>query len=205
MYWTSLDTALKILFARLPAIDCGRAPDRSASRDCSRAIRKQEPSSPSMAKRRTFTGEEWALLRLAPALVSGGAGAADPSGLYASIEEATTGVQGMARVYRRNGRLKLFSAIAADCSVPGVPDPKTLLGEGSCEQQMRHFKTAALERVKAAVDLVARKGSPAEVRAYRRMILAVAENVANGSKERSFIGDVQRAAGTACTVARDQG
>jgi hypothetical protein len=158
-----------------------------------------------MAKRRTFTGEEWALLRLAPALVSGGAVAADPSGLFASIEEATTGVQGAARVYRRNGRLKLFSALAADCSVPGVPDPKTLLGEGSREQQMHNFKTAALERVKAAVDLVARKGSPAEARAYRRMILGLAENVANGSNGRAFIADVQRAAGTVCTVAGGQG
>jgi hypothetical protein len=105
-------------------------------------------------------------------------------------------VQGTVRAYRRNGRrLKLFTALAADCSVPGVPDVKTLLGEGSCEQQMQQFKTAALERVQAAVDLVARKGSPAEAKAYRHMIVAMAEKVANGSSEHAFVADVHRTAG----------
>jgi hypothetical protein len=151
---------------------------------------------PRTARQDPFTGEEWSLLRLAPALVSGGVGATDPSGLFTSIEQATAGVQGTARAYRRNGRrLRLFNALAADCSAPGVPDAKTLLGEGSCEQQMHHYKAAVLERVQAAVGLVARKGSRAEAQAYRQMILAMAEKVANGSNERAFVADVQRAAG----------
>lgn len=151
---------------------------------------------PRGARQDPFTGDEWALLRLAPALVSGGVGAADPTGLFTSIEQATAGVQGTVRAYRRSGRrLKLFDALAADSSVPGLPDAKTLLGEGSSEQQMGHFKTAALERVKAAVDLVARKGSPAEAQAYRHMIVAMVEKVANAVNERAFVAEVQRAAG----------
>jgi hypothetical protein len=151
---------------------------------------------PRTARPDPFTGEEWALLRLAPALVSGGVGATDPSGLFTSIEEAAASVQGRVRAFRRNGRgLKLFCALAADCSAPGLPDAKTLLGEGSCEQQMHHFKTTALERVQAAVDLVARKGSPAEAKAYRQMIVALVEKVANGSSEHAFVAEVHRTAG----------
>lgn len=160
---------------------------------------EREPATkrvPRRARPDPFTGEEWALLRLAPALASGGVGASDPAGLFTSIEQATAGVQGTVRAYRRNGRrLKLFNALAADSSVPGLPDAKSLLGEGSCEQQMRHFKTAALERVQAAVDLVARKGSPAEAKAYRHMIVAMVEKVANAVNERAFVAEVQRAAG----------
>jgi hypothetical protein len=69
-----------------------------------------------------------------------------------------------------------------------MPDPKALLGEGSREQQMQSLKTAVLERVKSAVALVAGKGSPAEAEAYRKMLVSVAEQAANASKEGGFLG-----------------
>ena len=53
-----------------------------------------------------------------------------------------------------NGGLELFAALAADRSIPGMPDPKSLLGEGTREQQMQNFKNAVLERVRAAAALV---------------------------------------------------
>jgi hypothetical protein len=88
----------------------------------------------------------------------------------------------------KSGALELFGALAADRSIPGMPDPKTLLGEGSREQQMQNFKTAVLDRVKSAVELVARKGSPDETAAYRKMLADVAERAANASKEGGFLG-----------------
>ena len=141
-----------------------------------------------MAKQDAFTAEEWTLLRLAPSLVSGGMAAADPSGIFASIKEATAGVQGMAEAFKSNAALELFSALAADRSMPGMPDPRTMLGEGLREQQMQNFKTAVLDRVKSAVDLVARKGSAEEAAAYRKMLADVAERAANASKEVGFLG-----------------
>ena len=110
-----------------------------------------------MAKQDTFTAEEWTLLRLVPSLVSGGTSAAEPSGIFSSIKEATAGAAGMAEAFKANGALELFASLAADRSIPGMPDPKTLLGEGTREQQLANFKGAVLERVKSAVDLVARK------------------------------------------------
>ena len=141
-----------------------------------------------MAKQEAFTSEEWTLLRLVPSLVAGGTAAAEPSGLFASIKEAAAGAQSMAADFKSNSGLELFAALAADRSIPGMPDPKALLGEGSREQQMQTFKSAVLERVKAAVDLVARKSSPAEADAYRRMLAEVAEKAANASKEGGFLG-----------------
>ena len=141
-----------------------------------------------MAKQDAFTAEEWTLLRLVPSLVSGGTSAADPSGIFASIKEATAGAAGMAEAFKANSALELFGALAADKSIPGMPDPKSLLGEGSREQQMANFKSAVLDRVKSAVELVARKASPAEAEAYRAMLAGVAQKAAEASKEGGFLG-----------------
>ena len=141
-----------------------------------------------MAKQDTFTSDEWALLRLAPSFVSGGTAVADPSGIFASIKEAAAGAGVVADAFKANGNLELFAALGADHSIPGMPDPKSLLGEGSREQQLQNFKNAVLDRVKSAADLVARKANPAEAGAYRRMLADVAEKAADASKEGGFLG-----------------
>ncbi len=141
-----------------------------------------------MARQDTFTTDEWALLRLAPSMVAGGVAAADPSGLFASIKEAAAGARGMADAYKTDSGLELFSALAADRSIPGMPDPRTLLGEGTREQQMQNFKAAVLDKVRSAAELVARKGSPEEANAYRRMLVDVADKAAAASTEGGFLG-----------------
>ena len=165
-----------------------------------------------MAKQDTFTSDEWALLRLAPSLVASGTAAADPSGLFASIKEAAAGAGVMANAYKANGGLELFAALGADRSIPGMPDPKSLLGEGSRDEQLHNFKNAVLERVTSATELVARKAAPAEAEAYRKMLEDVAEKAAAASteggllgfggvrvsdKEQTFISDVKKAASIA--------
>ena len=141
-----------------------------------------------MAKQDAFTTEEWNLLRLAPSLITGGMSAADPSGIFGSIKEATAGASGMNEALKAHGALELFASLAADRSIPGMPDPKSLLGEGSREQQMQNFKSAVLQRVKSAVDLVAAKASPAEAQAYRQLLVGVAQKAAEASKEGGFLG-----------------
>jgi hypothetical protein len=141
-----------------------------------------------MAKQDTFTVEEWTLLRLAPSLVSGGMSAAEPSGIFSSIKEAAAGAAGMGEALKANSALELFAALAADRSIPGMPDPKTLLGEGTREQQMANFKGAVLERVKSAVELVDRKASHAEADAYKSMLVGIAHKAAEASKEGGFLG-----------------
>jgi hypothetical protein len=141
-----------------------------------------------MAKQDTFTADEWTLLRTAPSMVAGGVAASDPSGLFASIKEAAAGARGMADALESGGSLELFSALAADRSIPGLPDPKSMVGEGSRDQQMQNFKTAVLERVKSASDLVARKGTPEEANAYRKMLVDVAQKAADASTEGGFLG-----------------
>jgi hypothetical protein len=165
-----------------------------------------------MAKQDTFTSDEWTLIRLAPSLISSGVAAADPSGIFSSLKEAMAGARGMAEAFKASSNLELFAALAADHSIPGLPDPKSLIGEGSREQQMQTFKTAVLQRVKSAADLVASKASPEEAAAYRRMLVDIAQKAADASteggflgfggvrvsdKEKAFIAEVAKAAGSA--------
>ena len=165
-----------------------------------------------MAKQDAFTAEEWTLLRLAPSMIAGGVAASDPSGLFSSIKEAAAGARGMADAFKTGGNLELFAALAADRSIPGLPDPKSMVGEGSRDQQMQNFKSAVLERVKSASELVARKASPEEASAYRRMLVDIAGKAADASteggflgfggvrvsdKEKAFISEVSKAAGIA--------
>jgi hypothetical protein len=149
---------------------------------------QQDSKEAMMAKQDSFTVDEWTLLRLTPSLVAGGTAAADPSGLVSSIKESFAGAKTMAEAFKRHGALELFSALAADSSIPGMPDPKSMLGEGSREQQMVNLKAAVLVRVKSAAALVAAKATQAEAQAYTAMLVSVAEQAADASNEGGFLG-----------------
>ncbi len=141
-----------------------------------------------MTDRSAFTPEEWTLLRVTPSLVGVGVIAADGTGLFAAILEALAGARGMTQSLGANRDLELFAALQADASRPDLPDAESLLGQGSNEAKLESFRTAALEHVRAAVELLARKATPAETEAYRNLLLRVAEQAANAAKEGGFFG-----------------
>ncbi len=141
-----------------------------------------------MTDRNAFTPDEWTLLRLTPSFVAVGVVAADGSGLFSSIKEALAGSNEMTDALDANRDLELFAALMADRHAPELPDVEALLGRGSNETQMQNFKEAALARVGAAVALLSRKASHAEVDAYRKLLIRVAERAADASKEGGFLG-----------------
>ncbi len=141
-----------------------------------------------MTKQAGFTAEEWTLLRTTPPFVSGGVAAADPGGIFGAVKEATAGLRGMAESLRQGSDIELMAALMEDRSVPGLPDQKTMLGEGSREQQMANFKAAILGRIRESAELVGRKATPQEADAYKRMIMSVAEKTANAASEGGFLG-----------------
>lgn len=141
-----------------------------------------------MATQATFTTEEWTLLRIVPSLVVGGVSAADPSGIFGAVKEATAGMMEMKEFLQQGSKVELLGALLEDGSIPGMPDPKTLVGTGTREQQMANLKAAVLDRVREAADLVSRKAAPDEANTYKQMIMNVAEKAASASKEGGFLG-----------------
>jgi hypothetical protein len=141
-----------------------------------------------MSTQNTFTTEEWTFLRIVPSLIAAGVSAVDPSGLFGSSKETTAGVAGMLESLQKGSKLELLGSMLADRSFPAMPDPRTLLGEGSREQQMANLKAAVLTRIKEAANLVSSKATAEESTAYKQMIMGVAEKVARASREGGFLG-----------------
>ena len=142
-----------------------------------------------MAKQDAFTAEEWTQLRLAPALIASGMSAADAHGIFSAVKEAAYGAGAMVDAYKAAPGLELFQALAADRSMPATPEMKSMTGgEGTVEQQLQNLKNSVLSQAKKAVAIVAAKASPAELEAYKKMLVAVAQKAAEASKEGGFLG-----------------
>jgi len=139
-----------------------------------------------MTTQAAFAPEEWALLRIVPPLVTAGVSAADPGGLIGAVKEASGGMMAMIDALK-SSQLELMGALLADKSRPASPDAKSLLGEGSREQQIANFKAALMTKIREAGDLVSRKATPEEAQAYKQMLMTVAERAANAAKEGGFL------------------
>jgi hypothetical protein len=94
----------------------------------------------------------------------------------------------MTESLKKSGNLELMKDLLADKSMPAMPDPTALMGEGDREQQLSNFRSAALARVRDAAGLVARKGTGEEAAAFREMLMNVADSAANAAKEGGFLG-----------------
>ncbi len=141
-----------------------------------------------MAKKEDFNAAEWNLLRVAPVLIMTGVAASDPGGLIGAFKEAYSGVNSMMEALKGSSGLELMGALLAEKSMPAMPDKKQMLGEGSAEQQSANFKNAVMGYVKQALALVKSKGTPEEAAVYGKMMVGVAEHVANAAKEGTFFG-----------------
>ncbi len=141
-----------------------------------------------MTTKATFSTDEWNLLRSVPAILAAGVSTSDPSGLFGSLKEAAGGMRGMIEALKEATGSELAQEMLADRSMPGMPDPKSLLGEGSREEQMANFRKASFEQVQKAVDLLGAKATPEETSAYKTMLMKVADTAANAAKEGGFLG-----------------
>lgn len=141
-----------------------------------------------MTTKSAFTTDEWNLLRSVPAILAAGVSTSEPSGLFGTLKEAAGGMKGMIESLKGAGGVELAQEMLADKSIPGMPDPKSLLGEGNREQQVANLRRASFDEVRKAVDLLAAKGTPEEVETYKGMLVSVATTAANAAKEGGVLG-----------------
>ncbi len=141
-----------------------------------------------MTTQTAFTTEQWNLLRIIPSLVVSGVSAVDPSGIFGTMKEALDGITEKIELLHQGSKLELLSAILADKSILKLPDPKALAGVGNREQQMANLKSALLGHIRDVANLMSQKASPEEAKAYKQMIISVAEKATKASKEGGFLG-----------------
>jgi hypothetical protein len=141
-----------------------------------------------MSDKSTFTSDEWSMIRSAPTFVSAGVAAADPGGIFHAIKEATAGAQAVAEFAAAHQNIPLFAALAEDKSIPAMPSPQQMMGEGDAATRMANFETAAIQYAGDALAIVQGKGTPEEASAYKEMLATVADAVAKAASEGGFLG-----------------
>jgi len=141
-----------------------------------------------MTNKAAFTAEEWTELRAAPLMLSVAVSSADPSGLFGALKEATSGTRGMIESLKAAEGVELAQELLADRSVPDLPDPKDMIGEGSRDEQMARLRHSAIAKAQSALEIVGRKATPEETSVYRDMLIQVAEAAASAAKEGGFLG-----------------
>jgi hypothetical protein len=141
-----------------------------------------------MSDKTTYTSDEWSTLRSTPTFVSAGVAAADPGGIFHAIKEATAGAQAFAEYASQHAGVPLLRAMAEDKSIPAMPSPQQMMGEGDSAAQMANFEAAVIKHAQDAVAIVAAKGTPEEANAYKQMLAYIADKVANAAKEGGFLG-----------------
>jgi hypothetical protein len=127
-------------------------------------------------------------LRAVPAILSAAVSSADPNGLFGALKEAAGGTRGMIESLKTAHGTELADELLADRSLPGLPDPKELIGEGSRDEQMANLRRNAIAKAQSVLGLLDRKATPDETAAYRGMLIQVAEAAANAAKEGGFLG-----------------
>jgi hypothetical protein len=141
-----------------------------------------------VTQRSAFDTDEWSLLRSVPILVAGAMAAVEPSGIIGALQEAAASSKALQQFPQEHPQNELVGLLTRDESIPAMPSPKQLLGEGTREQQAVNFTAAVMTRLHEALALLERKATPEEATGYKQLVMQVATDVANADVEGGFFG-----------------
>jgi hypothetical protein len=142
-----------------------------------------------MATKTTFTAEEWSTLRDAPQVVALAVAMSGASGVVGTLKEVFSSSASLVEGMKSESEL-----IRSLCSREEISAGQQAL-RGSLPQLQGNFDAAkqklsqlAIDRVRAAVEIVGRKGTAQDVEAYRSFVKGLGERVAESAKEGGFLG-----------------
>jgi flagellar motor component MotA len=146
-----------------------------------------------MSIRENFTDQEWFLLGSTPGLIGAAVAAAGKSGPFGTINEAMSSMQSLmegAKDYQDNELIQTLLAKAKSREEAKAEFEKF---RGMAMEKLQGKKPAELSQImledtKNVVALLKQKASPSQAEQYKSWAMAVAENVANASREGSFLG-----------------
>ena len=139
-----------------------------------------------MAIRDGFDAEEWARLVQAPMLASMAVTAADPSGLFGSVQEATATSRAMLDARGQEGSLaaEIVSAFEDGETRRTARERAVALARG---RKPAEVSAAAIEELSGVASLVRRK-APDQAAEFSSWLRDLAERVAQAGTEGGFLG-----------------
>ncbi|MDL1898398.1 hypothetical protein FBQ82_19300 [Anaerolineae bacterium CFX7] len=137
-----------------------------------------------------YTQDEIEKLMVAPMLVSMYVMGASVSGPIGLVKEMMAGVETAVKIGKASEPGSLFNGLFSEENMKAQQDKMQQGTKESTQgaQNMDEAKAKMRADLQAAVGIVAAKGSPEELAAYKQMMLQAAENVANAAKEGGFMG-----------------
>ncbi len=137
-----------------------------------------------------YTQDEIEKMMVAPMLVSMYVMGASVSGPIGLVKEMMAGVETAVKIGKAAAPGSLLSDLFSEENMKAQQDKMQQGTKESTQgaQNMDEAKAKMRADLQAAVGIVAAKGSPEELAAYKQMMLQAAENVANAAKEGGFMG-----------------
>jgi hypothetical protein len=130
---------------------------------------------PPMTQKADFNAEEWTTLANAPALVGMLVIAASKGG---TVRETLAAQRAYQEAAAKDPGELLRALLTTPAAIDPAMAPKT-------PDDLRHL---APETLRAAIALLERKGTDAEVVEYKRFVFSLADTVAKAHKEGGFLG-----------------
>ncbi|MFS4415343.1 hypothetical protein [Maribacter sp. 2307ULW6-5] len=149
-----------------------------------------------MKKFENYTDGEWDLVASLPQLVGVVMAGADSSGIVGSSKEMFANARGMMAAKQEYGGNPLIQALLPDTSSPSAAmedakeQRKRVMGrfKASGAKSSEELRSFVLADCKKAVQLLEKNESATVVAEYKKMVLDLAEKVANAAKEGDFLG-----------------
>lgn len=149
-----------------------------------------------MGKLENYTEAEWEIVSSTPQLVGVAMAGAGSSGLVGSTKEMFASARGMMNAKKEYAENSLIQSILPDTS-----DPKQAMSDAKAQRDIvmerlkaNNIKSAEdlqnfiLQDCEKAISILEQKESPETVNGYKKMMLQLAEKVANAAKEGDFLG-----------------
>jgi hypothetical protein len=141
-----------------------------------------------MTTKTDFSSVEWETLRDAPSLVVLAVTVAGASGLFGTIAEALAPTETIREALQGSNQLlrEICQKEEMMTSVESIKSRTRTDGDFAGIQAA--LRKEAIDKVRAAVDLLRQKGEPEDVIAYREFLITLGDKVANAAKEGAFLG-----------------
>lgn len=137
--------------------------------------------------RSDFSSDEWSLLRDTPHLVAAAMASAGRSGLMGTLKEAMAACHG-AYAGQKAASALLQELSTADEITSGQAAVRDIVPLSAGEAAPEKLRQAAVERLGAALKLLADKEAASESTDYKTWVMAIAHAVANAAREGTFLG-----------------
>jgi hypothetical protein len=141
-----------------------------------------------MATKADFTAQEWEVLRDAPHLVTLAVATAGSSGPIGSIKEAFAPLGAIIEAAKGHDELLRGVCDREELKAAQQSLRNSIKTGGDAQALRDQLQNAAAEKAAAANAILKQKGSPEDLKAFRQLLMDIADRTANAAKEGSFLG-----------------